>query len=271
MQYREALLAAMFVGAGLLVATASLQAAEPTTNAPSKVTPIEGTKLSKVTLTPQAAARLGIQITQVRHMEMVRKRMVSGMVVESPEAVATAKDAAQPLAAPEEFTTAAGPSPLAVRTRQVQVEPIGELDRRAGSRPARVVPIGATVSDAGWLVEPSATPAIGTVAEASRPLLYNLPAEAPELVAPGRVLVELTLSDGAMARKVVPYASVLYGVNGDTWIYTSPEPLVFVRHAVEVDYIDEGWAVLSDGPPAGTSVVSIGVAELYGTEFKIGK
>ena len=267
MQYRERWLAAVFVGAGLFVATASPQAAEPIANPPSKVTPIEGTKLSQVTLTPEAAARLGIELTQVRDVEMVRKRMVSGLVL-SPEAVATAEESAP---APEQFVTAAGPSsPATVRAWQIQVNPVGELDRKAGSRPARVVPIGALSND-GWLVEPSAAAPLGTVEEASRPLVFNLPAETPGLVGPGRVLVELALSDDGIARKVVPYASLLYGINGDTWIYTSPEPLMFVRHPVQVDYIDKDWAVLSDGPPAGTSVVSIGVAELYGTEFKIGK
>jgi hypothetical protein len=29
-------------------------------------------------------------------------------------------------------------------------------------------------------------------------------------------------------------------------------------------------AILKDGPPAGTVVASVGVAELYGTEFKVG-
>ena len=89
MQYRERWLAAVFVGAGLFAATASPQAAEPIDNPPSKVTPIEGTTFSRVTLTPEAAARLGIEITQVRDIEMVRKRIVSGLVLVSPEAVAT--------------------------------------------------------------------------------------------------------------------------------------------------------------------------------------
>ena len=271
MQYRERWLAAAFVGAGLFVATANSQAAEPIDNPPSKVTPIEGTTLSLVTLTPEAAARLGIEITQVRDMEMVRRRIVSGLVLVSPEAVVTAEESARPFDAPEQFVTAAGSSsPATIQTWHVHVNPVGELDRKAGSRPARVVPIGALSSD-GWLVEPSAAQPLGTIEEASRPLVYNLPAETPGLVGPGRVMVELALSDGGIARKVVPYASLLYGINGDTWIYASPEPLVFVRHPVQVDYIDNDWVVLSDGPPAGTNVVAVGVAELYGTEFKIGK
>ena len=71
-------------------------------------------------------------------------------------------------------------------------------------------------------------------------------------------------------RKIVPYGAVLYDAHGGTWVYTSPEPLVFVRHRIIVDYIEEDRAVLSDGPPTGTEVVSVGAAELFGTEFEIG-
>jgi hypothetical protein len=70
--------------------------------------------------------------------------------------------------------------------------------------------------------------------------------------------------------KVVPYAAVIYDAHGNTWVYTSPEPQVFVRHEIDVDYIEGDVAVLSDGPPGGTEVVTVGVAELFGTEFEIG-
>ncbi len=74
----------------------------------------------------------------------------------------------------------------------------------------------------------------------------------------------------ASKRKVVPYSSLIYDPNGQTWIYTSPKPFTFVRHKVEVDYIEGEVAVLNDGPPTGTVIASLGVAELYGTEFGIG-
>jgi hypothetical protein len=71
-------------------------------------------------------------------------------------------------------------------------------------------------------------------------------------------------------RTVVPADSVLYDPNGGEWVYTSPEPLVFVRAPVSVDHFAGDVAVLSGGPPAGTQVVTVGVAELYGIEFEIG-
>lgn len=81
---------------------------------------------------------------------------------------------------------------------------------------------------------------------------------------------EQRVSRSALPRKVVPYSSLIYDSHGETWVYTSPHPRTFVRHKVVVDYIDGDIAVLNDGPPAGTVVVSVAVAELYGTEFGVG-
>lgn len=72
-------------------------------------------------------------------------------------------------------------------------------------------------------------------------------------------------------RKVVPYAAVYYDLNGETWVYTNPEPLTFVRASISIDYIDSDLAVLSEGPPSGTEAVTVGSPELYGTEFGVGQ
>ena len=72
-------------------------------------------------------------------------------------------------------------------------------------------------------------------------------------------------------RMVVPYAAVIYGLQGQTWAYTNPEPLVFVRQPISIDYIEGDRAVLVDGPAAGTAVVTVGGAELYGAETGVSK
>lgn len=82
---------------------------------------------------------------------------------------------------------------------------------------------------------------------------------------------ELSLTGSGAPRKVVPYSSLLYDPNGDTYVYTNPEPLAFVRHPVTVDYIEGDRAVLSDGPDTGTPVVTAGAAELFGVEIGFGK
>lgn len=80
----------------------------------------------------------------------------------------------------------------------------------------------------------------------------------------------LSTADGQTPRKVVPYSAILYDKKGDTWTFTNPQPLVYVRHPITVDRIDGDLVVLAEGPPAGTAVVTVGAAELMGTEHKYG-
>lgn len=68
---------------------------------------------------------------------------------------------------------------------------------------------------------------------------------------------------------VMPYAAVIYDSEGNTYAYTSPERLTFVRQDIRIDRVDGDLVVLSDGPPAGTRVVTVGAAEVYGTEFEV--
>ena len=100
----------------------------------------------------------------------------------------------------------------------------------------------------------------------------------------GSELIRITLTEKAMERldvkttpvstasgqKVVPYASVLYGLHGETMVYTSPEARVFVRHSVSVDHIDGDRAFLKEGPPIGSQVVTNGAAALFGVESGVG-
>ena len=72
------------------------------------------------------------------------------------------------------------------------------------------------------------------------------------------------------ALTVVPYGAVLYDAKGATWVYVAPEPLAYQRERITVHDIDGDRALLTDGPAAGTAVVSVGAAELYGTELGVG-
>lgn len=71
---------------------------------------------------------------------------------------------------------------------------------------------------------------------------------------------------GGTQRKVIPYAAVLYDSTGQAWTYTNPEPLVFIRQTIVVDHIKDDLAVLLEGPDAGMAVVTVGAAELFGSE-----
>ncbi len=102
-------------------------------------------------------------------------------------------------------------------------------------------------------------------------LYYSVVNTEAGLVTGQRLIVELPLKGDGGPQLVVPVAALLYGLNGETWIYISPEPLQFLRVPVVVDYIKDDMVVLVDGPPAGTKVAIVGVAELHGADTGVGK
>jgi hypothetical protein len=135
---------------------------------------------------------------------------------------------------------------------------------------------------------------IPLVVVASALLLGGCGQAATEKAEPGPAIVEpidgsslsrLTLTDeaaerigietaavttGSAGRILVPTKTVLYDENGQAWVYTNPEGNVFLRAEITVVGTDGDETVLSAGPPADTRVVTVGVAELWGTELGVG-
>jgi vacuolar-type H+-ATPase subunit F/Vma7 len=85
---------------------------------------------------------------------------------------------------------------------------------------------------------------------------------------------EVTASaDGG--RTQLPYSAIIYDAGGTAWAYVvDGQPLVFVRQPIAIDdvVVDQAgdYALLTAGPEPGTSVVTVGVAELFGAEFSVG-
>ena len=68
---------------------------------------------------------------------------------------------------------------------------------------------------------------------------------------------------------VMPHSAVIYDADGETFTYTSPEPRTYVRQKIVIDDVVGDSVMLSDGPPAGTEVVTVGAALVYGSEFEV--
>ena len=225
--------------AGLQLSACTRNPPTPNASEPAEVEHIEGTGLSRVTLTARAAERLNIQTTPVREEQVIRTRRVVGEVVGKAS-----------------VDTSSG---LFVRAPLTESD-LNKVDR---GQPALVFPL--TGDD-------EATGVVAQAVEASAcDAVYYLVDSAEHGLAPGqRVLVELSLLGSGTQQKVVPYASVIYDLHGETWVYKTGEPLTFVRHPITVDYIDGDMAVLSEGPPVGTEIVTVGVIELWGAETGVG-
>jgi hypothetical protein len=71
------------------------------------------------------------------------------------------------------------------------------------------------------------------------------------------------------SRSVAPYRALIYDGEGATWVYRTDGRLSFMREAVVVQSIADDEVLLREGPPPGTDVVTVGAAEVYGTELEI--
>lgn len=85
-----------------------------------------------------------------------------------------------------------------------------------------------------------------------------------------RIGIQVEETKAAAQGVEVPYSALLYEASGSEWVYINPEPRVYKRAAVKVERIDGNKMYLSKGPQQGTKVVTVGAAELFGTEFEIG-
>lgn len=223
---------------------------------PAKIEKIEGSELSKIVLTEKAVQRIGLQTAAVQVEKVMRTRKVGGEVLASPVKASSAslKTPAQASGVVVQVALSKGELSEVNRTQAARVLALDDEENDKDSETADL----AEVSDTDDTDDE-------TVA-----LQYVLKGGKKSLVAGQRVFVQLPLN-AASQRSVVPYSSVIYDLAGDTWVYTNPQPLTFIRHKVNVDYIEGDLAVLSEGPPEGTPVVTAGVAQLFGVEFGVGK
>jgi hypothetical protein len=72
------------------------------------------------------------------------------------------------------------------------------------------------------------------------------------------------------SQRAVAYSAVIYDADGRAAVYTNPEPRVYVRAPVSVDDIQGDIAFITDGPPVGTAIVTVGAAELFGVDAGVG-
>jgi len=285
--------------AALLVAPRGGYTADPAgsgaaaKSAAVKLEPIPGSPAKRVTLSARAAERLGIEIGKVGEEPIVRRQMVSGLVTLPQGKPIAAKPAggfapaprpagaggfadfgrvpAAPVAVP---AAAPAPQPAAVSAPVpgevwvlVTLSP-GEWDRLAKDKPARLLPLATREKLVKELVaQPSGVAPLEDTKRSMLSLYYVVPGKEHGLALNNRMRVELELAGSAEKQRFVPYGAVYYDAKGAAWVYVNPSPLTFERQRITVDRIIGELAVLSAGPPVGTSVVTVGASLLYGAEI----
>ncbi|MGI8785980.1 MAG: efflux RND transporter periplasmic adaptor subunit [Acidobacteriota bacterium] len=146
---------------------------------------------------------------------------------------------------------------------------VGELrsvsPRSALIYPWGVVPGGRTRAARAVAAPPSADPLAETA-----DYFFELP-NSDGLFRPGqKVGVTLNASEKESSL-VIPWSAVVQDIEGGAWVYEQRAPHTFARRRVEVRRVVGSDAVLSRGLARGAKIVSVGAAELFGTEFGAGK
>ncbi|HJX15633.1 MAG TPA: hypothetical protein VJ386_07845 [Candidatus Deferrimicrobiaceae bacterium] len=264
---------------------------------------IPGTTAKRVILSAKAGERLGIETGRVGEEPVVLKQMVSGLVIpplgkqpkpssgvfggigrvagasapkltavgfggfrsvaatSGPQSVASAVPVPQPVA-PRATSPAAGDVWVLVTLSPA------EWDRLAKDKPGRLLPLATRdkLKSELW-AKPSGMAPLEDMKRSMLSLYYVVPGKDHGLTIHNRLRVELQLSGSNEKKKVVPYGAVYYDAKGDAWVYVNTKPLAFERRRVDVERVEGDLAFLSDGPPVGTPVVTVGAALLYGTEI----
>lgn len=252
---------------------------------PARLEEIPGSPLKRVVLTPKAAERLAIATEPVREEPVARWMMVNGEI--EARKAEPPRDPPPAGAAPATATTAAGPAAAPVLVRV----PLPGDQAGAGGQATLVLSIvGKDQGGAGqggqapatpgstFVLPPGADdrapiparPAAGMPGDAEAQY-YEVGDTAGHGLTPGQdVHVRVAQPGSGAPHKVIPYSAVFYDAQGNTWAYTNPEPLVFVRQPVDVEHIEGDVAVLREGSPISGEVVTAGAAELWGVESEFG-
>ena len=146
----------------------------------------------------------------------------------------------------------------------------GDLDKTALDQPAGVSSLGDRKGERIRPATPVTAPPSANANSAAVDVFYELANPQADLVPGQKVGVTLTLKSEERSL-TIPFSAILYDATGGTWVYESTEPQVYRRRRVEVSRVADGLAVLAQGPPAGSRLVTAGGAELFGTEFGGGK
>lgn len=234
---------------------------------PVHLTEIEGSDFKRIELTNKAAERLGIETTAVLEEAVTRQRMVGGEVI---------------TINPDTTNSSPVPTPSASTADTVYVKVNlnqSDISRVDHKQTVSITPLdldgpgdqndeieGTEVEDVDGLGEE-----INGEDEVQGALYYAVKiADQKSLTLGQRVRVMMALEGSGQLRKVIPYAAVIYGLKGETWVYTNPESHVYIRQAVVIDFIEGDLAVLTEGPEIGTQVVTAGSSELFGAESGVG-
>lgn len=147
---------------------------------------------------------------------------------------------------------------------------VGDLPKLDTQAEAQVGGLADPPGTAGRRATPVAAPPSANPAAASVDLFYRLP-NRDGVFRPGqKVGVTVPWRDAGPAL-AVPWSAVVHDSDGGAWVYERTAPSRYTRRRVRIERVVDDWAAVAGGIQAGAEIVTVGAAELLGTEFGVGK
>jgi RND family efflux transporter MFP subunit len=147
---------------------------------------------------------------------------------------------------------------------------VGEKENILTDRPAAVGSLSDPTGTRSLLAKPVKAPPAGDPLALTVDLFYEVP-NPEHAFNPGQKVGVSIPMKGEETALVVPRSAVYLDYNGGSWIYEQLKEHTYIRRRVGVDHIAGELAILARGPKPGTKVMTVGVAEVFGTEFGFAK
>jgi RND family efflux transporter MFP subunit len=148
----------------------------------------------------------------------------------------------------------------------------GELEAIDTAQPAAISSLGRELTGPWTEARRVAGPPAANAMAASVDLFFELPRGAGAFRPGERLAVRLPQKSATTGTAIViPPSAIVYDLTGGTWVYEAKAPHVFARKRVELAGPSGAFVVVRRGLTEGTRIVTVGAAELYGTEFYVSK
>jgi len=146
---------------------------------------------------------------------------------------------------------------------------VGDLPRLKLDTEARVGDLASASGPSSKVAKPVSAPPSANAAASTIDLFYAVAGD--ETFRLGQKVGVAIPVNEIQESLVIPWSSVVHDINGGAWVYEQVGPQAFARKRVQIRSVTGNLAALASGPKEGANIVTEGAAELFGTEFGIGK
>jgi RND family efflux transporter MFP subunit len=147
---------------------------------------------------------------------------------------------------------------------------VGDLEKIDLEKDATVMPLGTDQRSAFFTASPIQGPPLSDAGSASADLYFEI-ANSDRFFRIGQKVRVSLLQKAPEESPAIPVSAILYDINGGSWVYVRIASHVYSRCRVEMRHVVNDYAVLTRGLNPGDEVVIAGAAEIFGTEFGVGK